>query len=59
MWETADILKISKLIKVMGESEKCAFYFMGKKTYGLFGQPDIYFKFLASKSSLNLRYTIK
>ena len=30
MWEIANILKISKLIKVIGESEKCVFYFMGK-----------------------------
>ena len=32
--------------KVIGENEKRVFYFMGKITYGLFGQPNSYFIFL-------------
>ena len=37
MWETANILKISKLI-VIGKNEKCVF--LWKQPHGLFGQPS-------------------
>ena len=41
--EIADTLKITKSI-VIGENEKCVFYFTEKiKTYRLFGQPNRYF----------------
>ena len=42
MWEIADILKINKVI---GENEKCIFYFM-EKPYGIFGQPNTFNKFM-------------
>ena len=37
--ERADILKISKSIKLLVKMKKCVFYFM-EKPYGLFGQPN-------------------
>ena len=41
MWKIADILKNIQINKVIGDNEKCVFYFTEKKTYGLFGQPNV------------------
>ena len=41
MWEIADILKISKSIKLLLEMKNVSFI-LRKKPYGLFGQPNSY-----------------
>ena len=41
MQEIANILKISKLKKILVIMKKCVFFIMGKKHNGLFGQPNI------------------
>ena len=42
MWETADILKISKSITLLVKTKT---FILQKKSYGLFGQPSILLRF--------------
>ena len=51
--EIADILKISKSI-VIGENEKCVFYFMGKSTWTLWPTQLV----ASAKSSEEIKYMV-